>query len=98
MDLFKQNVAVFLGTNKRFSGVNLEVTGSVLSVKNRMDGTKIMEFNVVEPVAVSGDRVFAWDISDPQQGPPARERLTAVIGCGCGGLPPVTPDPGYVGV
>lgn len=88
-----QGVAVFLGPSKKYVGVEFSVEDSTVSVKQRSNGQVIETFDIVEPVCTMNKRVQAWDV---QSGDTVK-RLAVVAGCGCGGLPPYQPDPGYSG-
>lgn len=89
----KQGAAVFVGGSKRYAGTTVEEVDSVVTIKKL--GKVLAEFTVVEKVTPPGSRVTAWDVSN--DGGTTIERLAAVTGCGCGGLPAYSTTETYSG-
>jgi hypothetical protein len=85
------NAAVFIGKSKKFSNVSVQQDGGTVRVLNRTTKQPIASFNIVATVVASSSRMSVWDVSTSE----GTVRLAAVNGCGCGGLPPYTPDAGY---
>lgn len=88
----KGGMAVFVGRAKRFSGATVVDHGDRVDVMKL--GKVLTSFSVVEKVTAEGSRVTAWDVLGSDGGV---ERLAAVSGCGCGGLPPYTASESYSG-
>ena len=89
-----ENAAVFLQNQRRFKGVNVEVTDDEVIVRNRVNGAEVVRYSVVE-VAKDG---MAWDIEDGlAQEPGQRLRLVVQQGCGCSGMKPYKNDDSYTG-
>lgn len=85
-----ENAAVFVGGQRKYKNVNVEIEPEWAIVKNRMNGSEITRYSVVE-VAKAG---MAWDIDDPAQG---LIRLVVQQGCGCSGMFPYDNDADYSG-
>ena len=86
-----ENAAVFISGNRRFRGVNVEVVDGEVIVMNRVSGSIMNRYPVVE-VAKEG---MAWDVTDDATNLTAR--LVAQQGCGCSGMKKYTVDEGYSG-
>lgn len=85
-----ENAAVFVGSQRKFKNVNVDVTDDAVIVLNRQSGEEVTRYSVVE-VAKAG---MAWDIEHQD---PARIRLVVQQGCGCSGMFPYETDEGYSG-
>lgn len=83
------NAAVFVNGRRKFKGVNVEVTDDEVVVQNRMNGTEIARWSVVEV----GKANEAWDVYEDG----SLVRLVAQQGCGCSGQKPYKNDPEYTG-
>lgn len=89
-----ENSAVFVGGQRKYKNVNVEVTDDEVIVRNRMNGDEIARYSVVEVAKTD----MAWDISQPSQESDVRTRLVVQQGCGCSGMFPYDEDTGYSGV
>lgn len=85
-----ENAAVFVGGQRKFKNVNVDVEPEFVILKNRMNGSEIARYSVVEVAKEN----MAWDINDPSQG---LIRLVVQQGCGCSGMFPYENDPTYSG-
>lgn len=83
------NAAVFVNGRRKFKGVNVEVIGDDVVVTNRVNGTEITRYSVVEV----GKANEAWDVHEDG----TLVRLVAQQGCGCSGQKPYKNDPEYTG-
>ncbi len=88
-----ENAAVFIGSQRRFKGVNVEFDESTVVIKDRVKGAELARYSVVE-VAKEG---MAWDVAEEGQEPGGRLRLVAQQGCGCSGMKPYKNDASYTG-
>ena len=86
-----ENAAVFISGQRRFRGVNVEQIDGEIQVLNRVTGSIMARYPVVE-VAKEG---MAWDITDDATD--ALARLVAQQGCGCSGMKRYENDPTYTG-
>lgn len=84
-----ENAAVFINSKRLFKGVNVEFDAETVRVLNRINGSEIARYPVVE-VALDGQ---AWD-TDTEAG---RVRLVVQQGCGCGGQRPYKSQESYTG-
>lgn len=88
------NAAVFINNQRKFKGVDVEYTDTEIIVKNRVNGSEIRRYSVVEVGKVG----MAWDVvDDSSQEPGSLLRLVAQQGCGCSGMKPYQNDPEYSG-
>jgi hypothetical protein len=87
-----ENAAVFIGPNRRFRNVNVEVTDGFVIIRNRANGSEMDRYSVVE-VAKAG---MAWDVTDHATGD-SLSRMVVQQGCGCSGMKPYQNDEGYAG-
>lgn len=88
-----ENAAVFIGSQRRFKGVNVEFDAESVVILDRVKGAELARYSVVE-VAKEG---MAWDVEEGGQEPGGRLRLVAQQGCGCSGMKPYKNDPSYTG-
>lgn len=85
-----ENAAVFIAGHRKYKNVNVDVADTEVIVKNRVDGSEMNRYSVVE-VAKAG---MAWDITISDE---TRQRLVVQQGCGCSGMFPYDEDAGYSG-
>lgn len=85
-----ENAAVFVGGQRKYKNVNVDVEPEWVIVKNRVNGAEIIRYSVVE-VAKAG---MAWDINLDLLTP---VRLVVQQGCGCSGQFPYNEDESYSG-
>lgn len=88
------NAAVFVGGQRKYKNVNVEVIDDSVVVLNRMNGSELTRYSVVEVAKAD----MAWDISDASQEGGVRIRLVVQQGCGCTGMHPYETDGGYSGI
>lgn len=88
-----ENSAVFVGGQRKYKNVNVDVEPEFIIVRNRLNGDEITRYSVVEVAKAD----MAWDIHQPSQEEGARTRLVVQQGCGCSGMFPYDEDPGYSG-
>lgn len=87
-----ENAAVFVGSQRKYKNVNVDVEPEWVILKNRANGAEITRYSVVE-VAKAG---MAWDIPYGDDDS-YRVRLVVQQGCGCSGMFPYDTDPEYSG-
>lgn len=86
-----ENAAVFISGNRRFRGVNVEITNTEILVRNAASLAIMNRYPIVEV----GKEGMAYDITDDATGSLAR--LVTQTGCGCSGMKPYKNDPEYTG-
>lgn len=85
-----ENAAVFVNGHRKYKNVNVEVEPEWIIVKNRIDGSELTRYSVVE-IALAG---MAWDITVSDE---TRQRLVVQQGCGCTGMHPYSESSEYSG-
>lgn len=81
--------AVWVGRAKRFRDATVQISGSTLQVLVMRNSRVAAEWEIAETVKAGQ----AWDVREGN----ALTRVVAQAGCGCGGMAPYAPDPGYSG-
>lgn len=85
-----ENSAVFVGGQRKYKNVNVDVEPEFVIVRNRMNGDEITRYSVVEVAKAD----MAWDIMNHD----TLTRLVVQQGCGCSGMFPYDEDAEYSGV